>query len=72
MEVSPNYLELKLYLIVLDMQNKQEKILEILNGDWGNRMKIKVEREKLKVTTLERLQRWRDLLNVTEKLLAEE
>ena len=44
--------ELKLYLMVLKMQGKHEQALQLLDGEWGQCLKMEIEREKMRLELL--------------------
>ena len=50
--------ELKFYLSVLEMQEKYQEALEFLEGEWGQKMKMEMERDKLKLSLMAKLHLW--------------
>ena len=64
--------ELKLYLMVLKMQNKHQQVLDILQGEWGDCLKVAIEREKMKLEMMQTLGLWQDVQSRCRFLLNEE
>ncbi|XP_046841180.1 N-alpha-acetyltransferase 25, NatB auxiliary subunit-like [Xenia sp. Carnegie-2017] len=62
--------EVRLYLMVLDMQNKHDEALEVLNGSLGNYFSS-LECEKKKINCLTKLERWSEVNFSYRKLIKE-
>lgn len=64
--------ELKLHIIVLKMQKKYQHALDILRGEWGGRLKVAAEREKMCIELRPHLQLWDEQVSGAKFLLNEE
>ena len=62
-------LELKLYVIALEVQEKYKEAYDFLQTEWGDKFKVASEGDQLKLKFAVRLQLWDDVFLLCKKLI---
>lgn len=68
----PCFIELKLYVIVLEQQEKHQEAYDFLRTEWGDKFKLAAEGDKLRLKFAVRLELWNDVFELCKKLVLSE